>query len=95
MAIPIIKNNITLTPYRFYNDFLSDVADYYRNNKSEPIEFRLIDNNDDEAFWGKYRIDPIVIPLLLSIGKQLKDFHQLPLNLYLFNNRGTITLLDI
>ena len=94
MAIPIIKNNITLTPYRFYNDFLSDVADYYRNNKSEPIEFRLLDNNDDEAFWGKYRIDPIVIPLLLSIGKQLKDFHQLPLNLYLFNNRGTITLLE-
>ncbi|MFT0467777.1 hypothetical protein [Bacteroides thetaiotaomicron] len=94
MAIPIIKNNITLTPYKFYNDFLGDVADYYRSNNPKPIEFRLIDSNDEEAFWGKYRIDPIVIPLLLSIGKQLKDFHGQSLNLHLFNNRGTIALLE-
>jgi len=93
MAIPIVKNGIIFSPYRFYNDFLGEYANYYATNKTY-VEFRLIDSNDEDAFWGVYRIDPIVIPLLLSLSAQLKKFYHHPIKLHLFNNRGTKALLE-
>lgn len=94
MAISIVKNGIKFTPYRFYNDLLSDVSDFYSTNIADPVEFRLIDSSDEEAFWGNYRIDPITIPLLLSLSTQLKSVHNQPLKLHIFNNKGTNALLE-
>lgn len=94
MGIPIIKNNISLTPHNFYNDFLVDLASYYKSSQIDPIEFDLINNNDFDSLFGKYHIDPIAIPLLLSIAEQLKKFHKKPLKLNLINNSGTINLLE-
>jgi hypothetical protein len=94
MGIPIIKNNIALTPHNFYIDFLIDLANYYKKGNAEPIEFDLINDNDFDALFGKYHIDPITIPLILSISEQLKKFHKKPIKLNLVNNSGTISLLE-
>ena len=94
MGIPIVKNNIALTPHNFYIDFLIDLADYYKNGNVEPIEFDLISDNDFDAIFGQYHIDPITIPLILSISEQLKKFHNKPLKLNLTNNSSTISLLE-
>ncbi|MEZ5017283.1 MAG: hypothetical protein R2800_09550 [Flavipsychrobacter sp.] len=90
----ILKANIPLTPYRFYTDFLEEVANFYKNPAQEPIIFKLFEKGDDEIFNSTYRIDPIVIPLLLSLVQQLKRYHNSPLQLLLYNNVATIPVLE-
>lgn len=92
-VITIIKSNINLTPYKFYTEFLEDVASCYRTDHAE-ITLKLFENGDDDIYNSSYRIDPIVIPLLLSLVEQLSKFHRKPLLLYLYNNRATIDVLE-
>lgn len=91
--IPVIKNSITLTPYKFYTDFLEDVAKYY-SEESGAASFKLVENGDDFVHNSTYRIDPITIPLLLSLFEQLSKFHKTRIELLLYNNQATIELLE-
>ncbi|RKE80868.1 MULTISPECIES: ATP-binding protein [Sphingobacterium] len=92
--IPIIDSNVNFTPLVFYRDFLKKLANYYREHPSEEIAFRLFGNGDDEIYSSNYRIDPITIPLLLSILEQLSKFHKSPLRLFLNNNHATSSALE-
>lgn len=92
--VPIINSGKNFTPLFFYNDFLKKLAGFYRDNKTEKIKFRLFENGDDEIFNSSYRIDPISIPLLLSIIEQLSKFHKKPLELILNNNHATVDVLE-
>ncbi|GAB3417276.1 hypothetical protein [Niabella aquatica] len=85
--VTILKNNESLTPYVFYTSFLRDVALYIKDNNN--IEFKLFENGDNFIYESKYRIDPITIPLLLSLMEQLSKFYEEPLKFHLFNNKAT------
>ena len=89
----IIKSDTVLSPYKFYTEFLVDVAQVYRD-KPEKIRFKLFENGDDKIYDSNYRIDPISIPLLLSLFEQLSKFHNQPLNLQLYNNAATLPVLE-
>lgn len=92
--IPIIDSNVSFTPLIFYRDFLKKLANFYREQPSEEIVFRLFGNGDDEIYNSVYRIDPIALPLLLSIIEQLSKFHKTPLRLLLNNNHATSSVLE-
>lgn len=87
--ISILENRKTFTPFYFYTEFLSKVAKFYSKNTEEVIQFSLIEENDNEAMFGIYYIDPIAIPLFLSLAEQLKKYHKEPLALLLSNNSST------
>jgi len=91
--ISIIKNDITFSPYKFYSDFLESVSKYYSIESAIP-SFKLVENGDQKIYNSNYRIDPITIPLLLSLFEQLQKFHKFPVELLLYNNIATIELLD-
>ncbi|MFC5873182.1 hypothetical protein SAMN05443633_11222 [Chryseobacterium arachidis] len=92
--IPIIDSNVNFTPLVFYRDFLKKLANFYRENPTEEIAFRLFGNGDDDIYNSSYRIDPIALPLLLSILEQLSKFHKNPLRLFLNNNHATSSALE-
>jgi hypothetical protein len=88
MAIPIINQEETFTPYVFYTRFLDAVAEFYATNKNTSIEFQLAKPEEiDNSLVGnsnnlkKYRIDPMTLPLLLSIANQFKEVHKEPIKL--------------
>ncbi len=91
--IAVIKNNITLSPYRFYTDFLEDLAGYYSNESTE-VNFKLFENGDENIYNSNYRIDPITIPLFLSLLEQLSKYHKNKIELLLYNNDATIEVLE-
>lgn len=91
--IPIIKGDTSFTPYYFYSEFLQHVADHYRKNREEQIKFSLVDNQSVYTN-AEYYIDPISIPLLLSLCQQLKEFHEKPLHLDLTNDSNTIHIIE-
>jgi len=90
--IPVIKNNISLTPFRFYTDFLLDVARSYSDD-SEQVSFKLFENGDDFIYDSRYIIDPITIPIFLSLLEQLSKFHKNKIDLLLYSNPATIEVL--
>lgn len=90
----ILKSNIKFTPYKFYTQFLEEVASSYRGGENTEIAFKLFDNGDENLYNSTYRIDPIVIPLLLSLFEQLSKFHKKKLHLELYNNFATIDVLE-
>lgn len=92
--VPIIDSGKNFTPLFFYTDFLKKLASFYRENKNEVIRFRLFEKGDDEIFNSSYSIDPISMPLLLSIIEQLSKFHKRPLQLLLNNNHATLNALE-
>ncbi|MDR6761628.1 uncharacterized protein (DUF952 family) [Flavobacterium sp. 2755] len=95
--ISILENGKSFTPFYFYTEFLPKVARLYGKNSESIIQFSLIGENDSDAVFGFYYIDPISIPLFLSLAEQLKKFHGQPLNLLLSNNSSTnnvLTFLD-
>lgn len=89
----IINANTTFTPYKFYSKFLEDIANHYLQSR-EPVVLKLFEYGDEEIYDSSYRIDPIAIPLLLSLIEQLSKFHHKPLDIMLFNNRATINVLE-
>lgn len=93
-TVPIIDSGKNFTPLFFYTDFLKKLAGFYRDNKNEEVKFRLFEKGDNEIFNSSYRIDPISIPLFLSIIEQLSKFHKKPLELLLHNNNATLNVLE-
>jgi len=94
MNIPILKENKTFSPYIFYTEFLKDISLAYKAHPNSKIQFTLTDGGDISFFESTYRIDPITIPLLLSISEQLGKFHNESIDLILYNNRGTVDVLE-
>jgi len=94
--IPIIYKDKSLTPFVFYSEFLLDVAKFYseKNDKENTVEFKLIEGNDLEFTRKNYYIDPITLPLLLSLFQQLKNHHKKPIKLHLSNTPITIDVLE-
>ncbi|RZJ76936.1 MAG: hypothetical protein EOO45_00520 [Flavobacterium sp.] len=89
----VIKSNVNLTSYKFYTDFLKEVAESYRNGATD-IDLQLFENGDNDIYSSTYHIDPIVVPLLLSLTEQLSKYHKKALSLGLHNNQATIDVLE-
>jgi hypothetical protein len=89
--VNILNNNEKLTPYVFYSRFLKEVADDIQN--SNVIRFKFVENGDDKIFDSNYTIEPITIPLLLSLIEQLSKFYSKPIDLLLYNNHATKNVL--
>ena len=94
--IPIIYKDKSLTPFVFFTEFLLDVANFYaeHKNRNNPIEFKLIEGNDFEFTKKRYYIDPITLPLMLSLFQQLRNFYKSPIKLHLSNTPITIDVLE-
>lgn len=93
-TVSIFDSNKTFTPLVFYKDFLKKIANFYKDNENEEIVFKLFEKGDNEVYSSNYRVDPIALPLLLSIIEQLSKFHSKPLNLILYNNNATISVME-
>lgn len=89
--VNVLNNNEKLTPYVFYSKFLNDVA--LEINKKGDLHFKLVENGDDMVFDSNYSIEPITIPLLLSLVEQLSKFYKKPIELILYNNLATKKIL--
>lgn len=87
--ISILENRKTFSPFYFYTEFLKKVSNFYREFPNETIRFSLIQEDDFEASFGVYYIDPISLPLFLSLAEQLKKYHNQTLNFSLSNNSST------
>lgn len=85
--ISILKNNQTLTTFNFYSSFLKEVALYIK--EYQDINLKLVENGDNLIFESNYKIDPMTIPLLLSLFEQLSKFYKKPIKLSLYNNHAT------
>lgn len=90
--VNLLKNNEKLTPYVFYTRLLREVAIYIK--EKEDIEFKLVENGDELLFDSNYNIEPITIPLFLSLVEQLSKFYGKPINLSLYNNIATQKVLN-
>lgn len=81
------------SPYYFYSKFLSEVASYYRNvNANETVAFQFTDGKN--IVMGNYRVDPIALPLLLSLSQQLRLNQAEPIRLELSNVPSTNALIE-
>ena len=90
--VAILKNNEKLTTFYFYSTFLKEVA---REIKAEGgINFILVENGDNLIYDSNYKIEPTVIPMLLSLSEQLSKFFQKPINLSLHNNIASKDVLN-
>jgi hypothetical protein len=87
--ISILENRKTFSPFYFYTEFLKKVSNFYKEFPNETIRFSLIEEDDFEASFGIYYIDPISLPLLLSLAEQLKKYHNQILDFSLSNNSST------
>ena len=85
--VNILNNNEKLTPYVFYSRFLKEVAVDIQNNND--IHFKFVENGDEKIFDSTYTIEPITIPLILSLAEQLSKFYSKPIDLFLYNNHAT------
>ena len=85
--VNILNNNEKLTPYVFYSRFLKEVAVFIQNNND--IHFKFVENGDEKIFDSTYTIEPITIPLILSLAEQLSKFYSKPIDLFLYNNHAT------
>lgn len=94
--VPLLKEDKTLTPYIFYTDFIKSVANVYLgyNSEKKGIQLRLVEGDDIEFSHSRYFIDPIALPLLLSLFNQLKAYHKRPIKLHLSNTPVTINILE-
>jgi hypothetical protein len=90
--INILKNNEKLTPYIFYSKFLKDIAFSVKEN--DDLDLKLAEHGDEFIFDSNYSIEPITIPLLLSLIEQLSKFYKRPINLSLYNNLATKNVLN-
>ena len=87
--------NNKFTSFYFYNFFLKDVAKSYTLDRDNPVELILSIETGDNLIIDKYFIDPITLPLLVSLGEQLKKYHHNnPIKLHLINSPSTNQLLE-
>jgi hypothetical protein len=77
----------SLSSFKFYNEILKDVSEFYHS-----VDF---DNKPPIfAFTENSLVDPIVLPLIISLGNYLKKFHNnSPIDLDLTNNYSTNNLI--
>lgn len=92
-GVPILLNRKSFTPFYFYTDFLSSVAQFYRENPKDKIVFFLIGENENESFFNSYYFDPISIPLFLSLVGQLSKYHGESIRFELYNTNSTKNVL--
>lgn len=92
--IVLIEEGITFSPYYFYTVFLERIISCFNESKDKKpiISYKLTDDND--LFMGRYRIDPISLPLLLSLTQQLKENQCAAIELELSNCPATSKLLE-
>lgn len=90
--ISILKSNEKLTSFNFYSSFLKEVALHIK--EYQEIGFKLVENGDERIFESEYKIDPITIPLILSLSEQLSKYYNKPIVLALFNNHATEHILN-
>lgn len=91
--IPLIESDVSFSPYFFYKVFLKRVSSYYKKNPSNrDLSYGLIEDSD--SMFGKYYIDPISLPLLLSLSQQLSKSQGEPIKLYLSNTPSTISVIE-
>lgn len=90
--IILLNNNEKLTPYIFYSKFLKEVANSVTTKDN--TEFKLVEHGDDNLYDSNYSIEPIVIPLLLSLFEQLSKFYKRPVDFRLYNNNATKKVLN-
>ena len=76
MPITIIRQGITFSSFEFYNVFLKDIALFYKDKKDGEISFSLVNNEDNDISYNKYRLDGNTIPLLLNIFEQLSAYQK-------------------
>jgi len=74
------------TSFKFYNEFLNVLYDYYHSVNYENKPPILV-------FYEKFFIDPMVLPLLVGLGIYLKKHHGEPVDLLLMNNIKTVQLI--
>jgi len=73
----------TFTTFKFYSRFLPELRNFYVNNpKSEPPAFSLLES---------CYIDSSCLPLIISLGNTLKQFHHKPIPLLINNIPGTLS----
>lgn len=89
--VTILKDNKKLTPYLFYSKLLKEIANEIQ--KSDDLKYKLFENGDDKIFDSVYSIEPITIPLLLSLTEQLSKYYKKPIDLLLYNNQATKNVL--
>lgn len=90
--VNILNNNEKLTPFVFYSRILKEVA--IAIQKENDITFKLVENGDEKIFDSNYNIEPITIPLILSLTEQLSKFYSKPIDLSLYNNSATKNILN-
>ena len=90
--VSILKNNENFTPYIFYSSFLKEVAENIK--KDSFIIFKFVENGDENVYESNYRIEPISIPLLLSLSEQLSKYYKEPIDLLLYKNNATKEVLN-
>jgi hypothetical protein len=88
-GVPILINRKSFTPFFFYTEFLSNVANFYRTYPSKKIVFFLIGENENDSFFSSYYFDPISIPLFLSLIDQLSKHQKESIRLELYNTNST------
>ena len=90
--IVLIEDGVTFSPYYFYTIFLEKIAKCFNSKNEKPIiSYKLTDDNNR---IGKYRIDPISLPLLLSLTQQLKKNQNSAIEMELSNHPATLKLLE-
>lgn len=90
--VSILKNNENFTPYVFYSSFLKEVAESI--NKDGYIVYKFVEFGDKNIFESNYRIEPITIPLILSLSEQLSKYFKEPIELLLYKNNATKEVLN-
>lgn len=90
--ISILKNNQNFTPYVFYSIFLKEIVESI--NENGYLMFKLVEFGDEREFDSNYRIEPITIPLLLSLSEQLSKYYKEPIELLLYKNNATKKVLN-
>ena len=58
------------------------------------FEEGFVEFGDNNLFDSNYRIEPITIPLLLSLSEQLSKYYKEPIELLLYNNNATKDVLN-
>lgn len=91
--IVLIEDGKIFSPFYFYTVFLEKMISCFDDSKNKKpiISYKLTEDND--PVMGRYRIDPISIPLLLSLTQQLKRNQNEAIKLELSNYPATSKLL--
>ena len=76
------------------SNFLKKIAAFYKENKTNELKITLINDDNIDYSNNKYYIDPITLPLLLSLFQQLKNYHNNPIELSLSNTPNSISVLE-